>query len=195
MAKKQTKRQQIEALLKEKKSYKEIAIIINSSYQYVSNVVCDLKTGSITASHKKWVDLLKGEDSCRREEYRKNQCEAQKKYKKNNPQKRKAHKIKNLDLHRKITRANAHNHCQGWTTKDIKYLEESGKEKTIHQLALDLGRTYSSIQQAGIRYRIDMRGDKIGAGASKFVGIYDYSPENNSSEPINVTVNITVAQA
>ena len=191
MAKKQTKRQQIEALLKEKKSYKEIATIVNTSYWYVANVACDLKTGSITASHKKWVDLLMNQDGGKGEEYRKNNREKQRRYKKNNPQIRKAHKIKNLALHQKITVAKADNHHQRWATKDIEYLEEHGKELAIHQLALNLGRSYLAVQACAHVHEIDLRGDKVGAGAAKFVSTYDSYDDG----PLMPQVNITVAQA
>lgn len=62
--------------------------------------------------------------------------------------------------------------------REIKYLETFGREKSMHQLALDLGRTYVAVQTAGHKFGIDLHGEKVGRGSARFKGIYRiFSPD------------------
>lgn len=70
--------------------------------------------------------------------------------------------------HREATLPHARNAHNRWVARDIQYLRNHGKSKNIRNLAKILGRTHKAVQNAGTRYRIDFRGDKIGAGAIRF---------------------------
>lgn len=144
-----TKRQQIEALLKEGKSRKEITAIINSSRNYVKNVARDLKKGLVTIAIKKYWKSDRGKVVKKR-------------------------KLKIItDFHQKATMPRAKKRYQRWAKEDLEYLEEHGKKMSMHQLAVSLGRSYKAVQQAAFRWDIDLRGDKMGVNSGKFIGAYD----------------------
>lgn len=153
-----TKREQIAALLKENKNYEEIAVLVGSTRGYVSNIAMDLKRpGCLYVSVCGWNKRNPGR---------------LRKYRKNNPEKISRLRKIILDFHQQRTKTTAHNHHKSWTTKDMEYLEQYGKEKTIHELALELGRSYMGVQMFAFRMGIDLRGDKVGAGATRFIGAY-----------------------
>ncbi|MBI2670204.1 MAG: hypothetical protein HYX20_03615 [Candidatus Yanofskybacteria bacterium] len=153
-----TKRQQIAALLKEGLNYKEIAERIRSSYQYVANIAMDLRHPScLSASISK---------------FRQKYPERRREWLKKNPEIKSKERKKILDFHQNITRPLAKNHWQRWTIKEIEFLEQHGKSMSIHELAIELGRTYMAVQMAANRFDIDLRGNKVGAGAAMFVGSY-----------------------
>jgi len=150
-----SKRQQIEAFLKEGKSYREIATIIGSSRSCVANVAADLRTGAITFASRRY-----------------GTSEKVKERKRKSP-KRQLYRRKMLNLHQDQTRPLVSNNRQEWTTKDLEYLERYGKEQTIHELALKLGRSYLAIQMSAVKHGIDLRGNKVGVGSARFRGSYN----------------------
>lgn len=162
-----TKRQQIVALLKGGLNYTEIAEQARSSYKYVANVARDLnRPGCLQASTSKY--------------RKKNRRKLRRQWRKNNPEKRREQSYQLVDFHQQKTRISAHNKSQDWTARELVYLEEHGKDRSIHQLAIDLGRTFAGVKSAAQRYGIDLRGDKVGMGALRFIGAY------KSSKPINI---------
>ena len=73
-----------------------------------------------------------------------------------------------IRCHQEVTKPLAKKDRQEWTLQDIEYLKIYGAVKCIRELALDLGRTYVAVQNAGHRFRIDMRGNKMGINAQRF---------------------------
>jgi len=155
-----TKRKQIETLSNQGLERKEIAKRVDTTLGYVNHILWGLKNpGKIEASQAKF----RKEDG----------GEYNKRWRKNNPESWKKIRARLVESCKKATVPVAKNHYQCWTTHEIEHLEKHGGEKSIRQLALDLGRTHIAVQSAGHRYSIDLRGNKMGANASRFRGIYD----------------------
>lgn len=148
-----SKAQRIRDLFKQGKKTKEIHIITGFSLKYIWNIRDEMNNpGILQKRHKLWL---------------KKNPNYKNKLRKKNPENRSKHRKNNITKHMKATRPHAINYRQEWTTKDIKYLEQNGQSKTIRQLALDLGRTYGAILNAGHRYKIDLRGIKTKTPSSR----------------------------
>lgn len=157
-----SKRAEIEILLQQDQTPKEIAQLVGTSYEYVNNIVRDLRTpGKLAAAQKRYSKNHK-----RKRTATARACS--RRWKKNNITKVALHKQKILTAHQNLTKPNAHNAGQEWTLRDIEYLRDHGLMKSIHELALDLRRTYAAVQSAGHRFKIDLRGNKCGAGGNRY---------------------------
>ena|SRR3989344_445065 len=75
--------------------------------------------------------------------------------------------------HQKATLAQASKHYQEWLLRDIQYLRDNGGEQSIRQLAEYLGRTFRAVQVAAKKFKIDLCGNKIGAGSMQFKDVYN----------------------
>ena len=155
-----TKRSVIEALFKEGKKIGEITETTGFSYGYVGNIISDIRCpGTLARTRKNY------EKSGRRREAKQN-------WKKLHPILRSKYRKNMFNAHQDATRPLAVNSRQEWTIRDIEYLEQYGSTKTVRQMALDLRRSFASVQTKAFKMGIDLRGDKMGANAARFVGIY-----------------------
>jgi len=68
-----------------------------------------------------------------------------KKWRRNNPGKKYIQKKRETDRYNEESLSVADNHHQRWTSDEIAYIKEYGRDKTARTLALDLGRTYNAI--------------------------------------------------
>jgi hypothetical protein len=165
-----TKKQRIIAFLKEDKGYLEIAGLVDSSYKYVANIAMDLKNPrSLAKAARRYWNSKKGKKK------RKEGIKARRKWARKNSHKTRIYRRKNRSLHYNQTRPLARNHRKRWTSSDIKYLKRYGKKKSVHELALELGRSHDAVQTRAVRKEIDLRGDKVGAGSARFRGLYKKS--------------------
>lgn len=154
----------IERLWKEGDDQKTIVEKTGYSYRYVSNILWDLRNpGALKNATDRYV-AKHGQS--------KTSPELNKQWKKANPEKVKRYKLENFSAHQNRTLDRAENHYNRWTTKDIEYLETHGASKTIEELALELKRTYSSIQGMAFKCGISLRGDKMGGGGARFRNAY-----------------------
>ena len=170
-----SKAQQIRDLYKQGKELKEIQTITGFSLKYIYNVHGDVKNpGILNKRCKLYLKKHPGQKRAKNLKFRKN-----------NPEK--WAKIKKRNFHRHViaTRPHATNHRQEWTIREIKYLEECGQTKTIRQLALDLGRTYSAVLNAGLKFQIDLRGNKTKTPSSRV--LQQTSQPTTDSQPVLTT--------
>jgi len=141
-----SKMAEIKRLLKEgQMGRKQIAERLNTTYGYVRLVAWDLKNPG--ALNKAVKDYTEGTGHQKIAEYRK-------KWRTNNPKKRSARRKKDVMMRQEVTKPKAKNHRQGWTIRDIKYVEKNRSTKTIKELALELGRTFLAVQRACHKHSI-----------------------------------------
>ena len=155
-----TKKQAIEDLARQGKGKIEIAALTGYSRPYIKNVIEEMrKPGVLRKRREKWLAKFGSITQYRQT------TEGGRNIIKRGGRALRAN-------HYNATRPSARNHGKQWTTREIEHLEQHGKEKSIRQLALDLGRTYRSVQSAANKFGIDLRGDKMGANGNKFKEIY-----------------------
>ena len=166
------KRASIEDLFKQGKKAKEIKEITGFSIKYIYNILLDISNPGILAKHDRDYNRSpKGIEYNRRRQKSPKGIECRrkctKKWRKNNKDAWSKIMKSNRIRHAMATRPNATNHRQEWTVREIEYLQMHGQTKTMIQIALHLGRTYSAINNAAQKYKIDMRGEKTKTPSSR----------------------------
>lgn len=161
-----TKRARIEALAREGKTKEEICEITDFSRGYVSNVLCDIRhPGLLRAAQSRWAEKT-GWRSSRAAR------EARRQWRKEHRKDAAEHRRRTRTGHQKATLPLAQKRGQDWTPDEIWFLKKHGATMTIRQLALALGRTYVGVQLKTRRIGLDLRGEKMGAGAQYFKNGY-----------------------
>ncbi|MDO8560634.1 MAG: hypothetical protein Q7R91_00245 [bacterium] len=167
-----TKKTRIEDLHRRGETIGEIHAITGFSRGYISNVLSDIRhPGSSAAASKRWIN----KNRSRVNKYRKS-------YKKDHPEEhRKMQRLMNTK-HQEITLPSARQRGQEWTMREIEFLETRGKELTILQIALALGRTYNGVQMKAHGLKLDLHGDKMGTNANRFKSLYQQKEATDAAE-------------